>query len=156
VVAERLVAVEICAVLPARHRFRSSRRLTLAMIAEEPLVLLRRRVAPRLHDALISALHDAGVTATVRCQASQVHTCAALVAAGLGVGLLPAAPHDARGGVVYRRLVGPTPRLELGFVFRRDDPSEVLHAFFANARRMLAAREVHVLACEPDAPARAG
>jgi DNA-binding transcriptional LysR family regulator len=149
VVVERVLAVELCAVFPQRHRLASRPRVTLAMVAQEPLVLLRRRVAPGFHDALVAALGQAGVTPSVRCHATHLHTCVALVAAGLGVALLPAASHELRGrGVVYRSLVGPTPRLELAIVYRRDDPSRMLHAFLANERRVFAAQKVAVLACE--------
>ena len=157
VVVETLLAEEICAVLPQRHRLAARHRVPLAMLAQEPFVLFRRAVAPRLHDAIVTMLHESGVTPTTRCHVSHLHTCVAAVAAGLGVALLPAASQGGHGnGVVYRRLAGPPPRLEVGMMYRRDDPSEILRTFLASARHVFAGRGIAVLGCGTDERARAG
>jgi DNA-binding transcriptional LysR family regulator len=148
VAVERLFAVELCAVLPRRHRLAGRARLTLAMLAEEALVLLRPQAAPGLHDAIEAMLGAAGVSPPVRSHATHVHACLTLVRAGLGVGLLPAVGDDGRtSGVVYRRLAGAGPRLTLGVVYRRDDGSGTLRAFLATVRRELGGRRPAVLAC---------
>jgi len=155
-VVEPLLAEEICAVLPRHHRLATRQRVSLALLAQEPFVLFRRSVAPRLHDTITAMLHEAGGAPNVRCHASHLHTCIALVAAGLGVALLPAASQGGHAnGVVYRHLAGPTPRLEIGMVYRRDDPSAVLRKFLASARDAFAGQKVAVLGCRGQEGTRA-
>jgi DNA-binding transcriptional LysR family regulator len=63
-----------------------------------------------------------------------------LVAAGAGVGLVPAAARKGKQHrVVYRSLHPPPDRLETAIAWRRDDDSPLVSAFLRQARRMLAA-----------------
>ena len=142
-VAEPLVSEELCAVLPQRHRLAGRPRLTLRLLAGAPLVLLRRQPSSRLRDLVVELFQQAGLVPDVRCEASHVQTCLALVAAGVGVTFLPA---GARGvcsaGVVHRRLVAPGATLPIGLVHRAHEPSafvhqfeELAHATFGDPRR---------------------
>jgi DNA-binding transcriptional LysR family regulator len=50
----------------------------------------------------------------------------------MGVSFAPASTKNLqRPGVVYRRLLDPSPTLEMAVVHRREDPSPVLRAFLA-------------------------
>ena len=64
-----------------------------------------------------------------------IQTIVGLVAAGLGVSLMPATIHNLRrAGVVYRPLTPPVPHAELALAYARDHGSPVLPAFIATVR----------------------
>ena len=63
-----------------------------------------------------------------------------LVAAGLGVALVPASlARVHRQGVEYRTLAGAAPRADVYALSRRDDPSATVRGFLEKAREILAA-----------------
>jgi DNA-binding transcriptional LysR family regulator len=66
-----------------------------------------------------------------------MHTIVSLVAAGIGVSLVPATLENlSRRGIVYRKLAGATPKLELAVAWRHDDHSPLLHAFLNVVREI--------------------
>jgi DNA-binding transcriptional LysR family regulator len=73
--------------VPARHRLASRPRISVAELSGEPLITVRRGTGVRaLTDTL---LRDAGVTARYAFESDELGTAAGLVAAGLGVAVLP-------------------------------------------------------------------
>jgi DNA-binding transcriptional LysR family regulator len=64
-----------------------------------------------------------------------MQTIVGLVAGGIGVALVPASLRNLhRRGVVYKSVYGLSPTVELGVVWRRDDPGVVLNSFLRVAR----------------------
>jgi DNA-binding transcriptional LysR family regulator len=58
-----------------------------------------------------------------------------LVAAGMGVSLVAESVTQMGGrGVVFKCLPEPAPTIEIAVAWRRDDQSEVLHAFLQVVR----------------------
>ncbi len=129
VLRERTVAA-----LPAEHPLAALKRNPLRRLAAEPLVLFPRDQAPGFHDLLISSLAGTGVTPRVAQYAPEMLTIIGLVAAGIGVSLVPASVQRlALDGVAYRP-VGGAPAAELTAITRADDDSPLVRAFVAHAR----------------------
>jgi len=148
IVVEPLVSQELCAVVPAKHRLANRPRLTLAAVAAEPVVFVPRLVAPRLHDLVLAIFREAGLVPRVRCHATHLQTCLALVAAGVGVTLLPAGTQGVCSvGVAFRRLRPPVAKLEIGIVYRRDEPSALRSDFITSAHAILGDPKTNALAC---------
>ena len=104
------------AALPASHRLAArQRRLALAALAAEPFVLYRRPSGPGLYDAILAACREAGFSPVVAQEAPRLTATLSLVAAGLGVTLVPASlQRIAIEGVAYRPLVrGPVAPIHL-------------------------------------------
>lgn len=76
--------------VPARHRLAQRKRVRLAEVADEPFVLFREGYGLRTLTELLC--REAGFTPRVAFEGEEVATLRALVAAGLGVALLPS-PH---------------------------------------------------------------
>ena len=95
-------------------------------IADVPLILFPRTVAPAFHDLVTSYFARQGRPARVVQEAIQMQTIISLVSAGLGVALVPASLRNlARAGVRYVELEDP-PTLETGLAWRRDDDTPTL------------------------------
>ncbi|MCG2583793.1 LysR family transcriptional regulator [Massilia sp. TS11] len=110
--------------------------LHLADLPRLPLVIFPRPIAPALYDAILGLLHDAGRTPEIGQQAIQMQTIVSLVSAGMGMALVPASVSNLqRPGVEYRALVEPTPLVETGLAWRRDNVSPVLRGFLDLLRK---------------------
>jgi DNA-binding transcriptional LysR family regulator len=131
---EVLLRERTVSALPADHPLASMRRNPLRRLAAEPLVLFPRDQAPGFHDLLISSLAGTGVTPRVVQYAPEMMTIIGLVAAGIGVSLVPASVQRlALEGVAYRPVTG-APAADLAAVTRVGDESALVRAFVAHVR----------------------
>lgn len=109
---------------------RGRRQIALSALPDIPLIIFPRRSAPAFYDAILAALRDAGVVANIGQEAIQMQTIVSLVSAGMGIALVPQSVSNLkRTGVHYVPIAGPTPLVETGVAWRRDNPSPVLRAF---------------------------
>jgi DNA-binding transcriptional LysR family regulator len=101
-----------------------------------PLVIFPRHIAPGLHDAILSCFHAAGITPAIGQEAIQMQTIVSLVSGGMGMALVPQSVSNLmRPGVEYRALADPTPLVETGLAWRRDNASPVLRGFLELLRK---------------------
>lgn len=118
--------------MPEDHLLGGGDHVDVAALAAEPFVLPARHGMPGLHAQVLAICSDAGFTPrAVQEDVWLVQTIVGLVAAGVGVALLPTSARLlARRGVVYRPLRGDTAHIvELAAVWRRDDRSPILRGF---------------------------
>ena len=128
------------AALPAGSPLARARHpLPLAALAGEIFILYRRPLGPGLYDAIIAACQRAGYSPNIGQEAPRMLATLGLVAAGLGVTLVPQSMRRLRvHGVVYRtiegeaRLVAP-----LNLAYRRSETSPAARRFTALARAWL-------------------
>ncbi len=128
-----LLREPLVAALPARRRW--PLRPTLASLAREPFILFPRRAGAGLYDLIVGYCGVAGFTPRIEQEAIQMPTIVSLVAAGMGVALVPASlRHMRRTGVVYRPLAETSPLMEVGLAWREGDEEPAAAAFVAHAR----------------------
>ena len=72
-----------------RHPLASKKRVTVADLAEQPLIVPERRSRPHSHDLTMKLFAEAGLHARVVQLADEKQTIVNLVAAGLGVAIVP-------------------------------------------------------------------
>lgn len=127
----------LVAALPQEHRLASRAKLGLADLAREPWILFPPALGPGLHRRIVAACAKAGFAPNVVQQAVQMDTIVSLVAAGLGVSVVPPALAEAgRPGVRFRPLHGRGApiRYELALAFARASP--LVDSFVAIARKI--------------------
>lgn len=105
--------------------------LALANLADEAFVLYRRRAGQGLYDVILAACRAAGFSPLVVQEAPRLTSTLSLVAAGLGVSIVPASMQRLRGdGVAYRPLRDcPGLTAPLHLASRVGDQSSVLRRF---------------------------
>ena len=131
-----LVEEKFVAVLPRTHRLARLGRLPLRRLADEPFILFPRRLGPRLYDPIVAACQQAGFSPRVIQEAMHVPTIVSLVAAGVGVALLPESARQLRWrGVVYQSLADSTVRTAIAIATRTQDDSAVVRAFVSLATK---------------------
>ena len=128
------------AALPAGHALAAraaATPLALAALAAETFILYRRPLGPGLYDAIIAACQRAGYNPTIGQEAPRMLATLSLVAAGLGVTLVPQSMRRLRvHGVVYRSLdSGVDLVAPLNLAYRRGDSSAAAQRFIALVRR---------------------
>jgi len=79
----------LIAAVPANHLLAGRRRIALRSLAAEAFIQFPRELAPGLYDLAIAACQRAGFTPHLAQEAIQMQTILGLVAAGLGVALVP-------------------------------------------------------------------
>jgi DNA-binding transcriptional LysR family regulator len=135
--SETLLAERFVLALPARHPLRALRRVPAKRLAAEPFVFFPRQPGLVFHDLVMDFCLRAGFTPRVAQEAYQTHTVVALVAAGIGVALVPASTQKiGLAGVAYRELRETTPQSRTAVAWRRADASPALGAFLDVARRV--------------------
>ena len=103
-----------------------------------PLIIFPRPIAPALHDAILACFRGAGITPEIGQQAIQMQTIVSLVSAGMGMALVPQSVSKLmRPGVEYRALHDPSPQVETGLAWRRDNSSPVLKGFLDLMKKTL-------------------
>lgn len=75
--------------LPMAHRAARRKRLRVEDLVDEPLIVPTRRARPHSHDLTVKAFTDAGLRAHVAQVADEKQTIVSLVAAGLGIAIVP-------------------------------------------------------------------
>ena len=114
IIAHALLEERMFAALPSGHRLAmeaGDAPLPLSALAQESFVLYRRASGPGLHDRIVGACHAAGFSPRIEQEALRIASTLSLIAAGLGVSVVPESLCGMRfGGMVYRPLAEP-PRI---------------------------------------------
>ena len=127
------------AALPSAHALAATPTsiLSLADLAAEPFVLYRRASGPGLHDQIIGACQAAGFSPRIEQEAPRIVATLNLVAAGLGVTIVPESLSGMQlEDIVYRPLAVP-PRLvaPIRLACRMTDHSAAARRFVSLVRR---------------------
>lgn len=139
-VREALIEESLIAVLPIGHRLADPNRpLSLADIANETLIVYPSTPRPSFADQQLSALRDGALEPTAVHEVRELQTALGLVAANVGVSLVPESVEGVRvKGVVYRRLPEPIATSPIIMSRRLLEQGPTIEAFCAVARTMFA------------------
>jgi len=127
-----LMREPLVAVLNAGHPLvaGSERGLHLAQLAQEPFVFFPRTYGSGLYAQLLNLARDAGFSPHFAQEAGEAMTIIGLVAAGLGVSVLPASYQRIRiDGVVYRTLLDQEAMTAVWLVQRKGVQTPMAEAF---------------------------
>ncbi|MEG3863168.1 LysR family transcriptional regulator [Microcoleus sp. herbarium12] len=107
----------------------------LRELSAEPFILFPRSQAPGLYDAIVSLCLQAGFSPIAGQEAIQMQTIISLVAASMGVAIVPASMQNfQRSGVVYKSLPESTCTVAIALIWRRH-PTEAVQRFLEVARQ---------------------
>ena len=120
------------------HRLAREKNLTVAHLANEPFVTYGQRWAPEFYQTWTGICRKAGFTPIILQETAEMDTALALVAAGMGVAILPE-------GIVnrHRRVLKVVPllhekaRSEIGIAVARDNRDPLRENFIALARKVV-------------------
>lgn len=121
------------AALPKRHPLADLEDIALAELSDDPFILYPRRPEPTVTSLIMAACQAASFTPQIAQEAGHLQTVIGLVAAEVGVSLVPASAARAqvRPGVVYVKLRSPAPVAPLSVAWRDENVSPILRTFLA-------------------------
>ena len=124
----QLLATEVMVVtVPLAHRLATHEEVSLTELAGEDFVLYPRSAGPGLSESVVAACVRQGFSPRVAQQTPQLSSTVNLVAASLGIAVVPDCMRHLRpDSVRFLRLIGDQPRAELGLACRINDPSPVV------------------------------
>jgi DNA-binding transcriptional LysR family regulator len=127
-----LLREPLVAVLSVAHPLAQAeqRGIELKELANEPFVFFPRSYGSGLYAQFLSLARQAGFSPHIAQEAGEAMTIIGLVAAGLGVSVLPASFQWMRiEGVVYRPLLDPGATTAVWLVQRKGQPTAMAQAF---------------------------
>ncbi len=123
--------------LPESHPLCEAETVSVRLLLHEPFIQFPRALAPGLYDPIISLCQQFGFSPKVVQEAIQMQTIVSLVAAEMGVAIVPASLQNLqRVGVVYKPLAEVTPLVAIALVWRKF-PSAAVQRFVEVARTAL-------------------
>jgi len=132
---ELLSEEPLVAVLPVRHPAAEQEVVDLGTLRDDPFILIPRDVGPTVFDTVIAACCEAGFEPEMGQVAPQISSIVSLVAADMGVSLVPESiMHVQSPGAVFRNVRGCTATAWLTVAWRRSDSSPFLRNFISITR----------------------
>lgn len=121
------------------HPLAERKTVTMAELAEEPFICFERTLDSALQTLILRAGQDSGVQPRIVQEVGDIPTMLALVAAGMGIALVPSsARHIRYKGVAFRRIDGGGPALEMALAWNKHTDSKLRNSFIATANDVLA------------------
>jgi DNA-binding transcriptional LysR family regulator len=116
--------------LPTSHPLAKRKKISLKSLADEPLILYPRSLAPILYNEFLDCCQQAGFSPNIVQEGEMTDTRLGLVAGGVGVAFIIAGLQNLRlKGVVYRALKDDFPKLKLALAWRKGESSPMVHKF---------------------------
>lgn len=137
ILQETLVRERLIAALPAGHPLAARKTLRLRDLREERFLLIPPRWGTGYHSRVLDACKEAGFVPRIAQEPKYMHTIVGLVAAGMGVALVPdSLANLTPKGCVYRVLADRSVALtmDMGAAWHASETSPALHAFLEAAR----------------------
>jgi DNA-binding transcriptional LysR family regulator len=143
-VFERLAQERMLIALPARHHLVRRRAsgahppISLGALAREPLILVRRHAAPGMYSNVVEACQRAGFAPLVVAEVEHMLTGINLVAAGVGISLVPASIREILQQDIVYCPVSDAPSLvaPLTLIYRRDEAQPIVTDFIKLSRKL--------------------
>jgi DNA-binding transcriptional LysR family regulator len=129
-----LASEELLLALPDAHPLAAAPTITLADVAGEPFILPERHDVPGLHAAVTALFADAGITPRIAQRGVWlVQTVLGLVAAGIGLALVPSSAATLRreGVTLHPLKEHPKSRLTLSAIWQKPTTSATLQHFLS-------------------------
>ena len=113
------------------HPLASRPAVAMPSLAEEPFVLLPRYRNRIVHDRIVDSCRDAGFYPNVTEEAFPLSSVMLLVAAGLGISIVPAFVSKVlcQRDLTFRPFEDPSPSVGLSVAWRTKEPSPMLRLF---------------------------
>jgi len=131
--------------VPRAHLLAARARVPLTSLAGEPVILFSRSMAPGFFDAIAGACRTAGFNLHVRHEVENLQSAYGLVAAGLGVSLVPAGlDADPPKGVVLKPLAPQLSSIdcEIALAYRREPGCDLVPLFVDVVNEVRAGRRI--------------
>jgi DNA-binding transcriptional LysR family regulator len=144
--SEILLSEPFVVALPANHRLAMRDRIPLAAFTDESFVIISRATVPVFYDLVLKISRDAEFVPRASHETDQPEIVLGMVAAGMGISLIPASFRKfRRRGLVFRSLRESPPILQTAIAWRREHTPPMVNEFLNHARRVFADSQQRML-----------
>ena len=135
---EMLVALPLKHQLVRKRKGAASRGVSLRALANEPFILVRRPGAPGMYANLIAACNRVGFSPRIAAEVGHMLTNIMLVAAGVGVSVVPASMRGTHAGLVAYCRLKDSPKLvaPVTLIHRHENTNPAVRHFVASTQRL--------------------
>lgn len=138
-----VLSSEVCSeedlklVLYENHPLAQLRNISMKSLVNEPFILFPRHFGTNFYDVIITYFWEHGVSLNIVQEAIQMQTIVNLVAAGMGMSVVPSSVESyKKSGVIYKEIKEKTPLINLYAGWRRDEKSVILENFLTVVREV--------------------
>ena len=138
-----MLSSEVCSeedlklVLYKNHPLAQLRNISMKSLVNEPFILFPRHFGTNFYDVIITYFWEHGVSLNIVQEAIQMQTIVNLVAAGMGMSVVPSSVESyKKSGVIYKEIKEKTPLINLYAGWRRDEKSVILENFLTVVREV--------------------
>jgi DNA-binding transcriptional LysR family regulator len=139
---ETVMCQPIIIALPPDHPLAKLDLVPLQLLAGEPQIMFARSNGPRFFDAVLAACREAGFSMNIAHEVDNLYTACALVAAGLGVCLVPAGVQDSHrtSSMVLRPVTPALPHtdMHIALAYKPQPTSELVPLFVDVVKEVVA------------------
>jgi DNA-binding transcriptional LysR family regulator len=130
--------------LPETHPLAAEVEISAQSLASQSFIIFPRTLAPGLYDQIISFCQQAGFSPHVVQEAIQMQTIISLVAAEMGVAIVPLSLQNLqRTGVIYKPFSQETPQAAIALITKKDDASPAVQKFFDIVQQVTVQQVTH-------------
>ena len=116
--------------IPSEHAWTNKTSVSLTELKDEDMINFYWSHEPSFGNFVMTTCRKSGFEPHVVQRTGELQTALGLVAAGIGVALLPeSVEHTSREGVKYIPLKSPSPTISMVAAYRKDDSSPILKRF---------------------------
>ena len=135
---EMLVALPLKHELVRKRKDAASRGISLRALANEPFILVRRPGAPGMYANLIAACNRVGFSPRIAAEVGHMLTNIMLVAAGVGVSVVPASMRGTHAGLVAYCRLKDSPKLvaPVTLIHKQENTNPAVSRFVASTQRL--------------------
>ncbi|KWX01507.1 Transcriptional regulator [Carbonactinospora thermoautotrophica] len=128
--------------LPTEHPAAAARALALESLHDEIFVGYPSKPPSTMHSVMLSVCRQAGFIPRICQEAAETATLVALVAAGLGMALVPASVQHLRiDGATYRPICSPRATVQLALAYQEGEVTPLVRRYLETARSVVLSRQ---------------
>jgi DNA-binding transcriptional LysR family regulator len=142
-IVEPVLREKLLVALPTDHRLASKTKVGLAELSNESFIIFPRAQGIGFYNHLVSLCRQAGFSPRVVQEAGQMQTILSLVAAGIGIALVPDSVQNLRQHDVIYKSLRERMAFETGIamIWREDDHSALIESFVSVVRTSVKTRQ---------------
>lgn len=120
------------------HPFgKMNKAIYLSALANNKFIMPPRSAGPGYYDSIISLCHQAGFSPNTSQEAKELQTVVSLVAAGIGVAILPSSIQNIKNDHVTYLPINNTIKIQTCIAYKKDNTSAVIESFLSLIRKSL-------------------
>jgi DNA-binding transcriptional LysR family regulator len=132
---EPVQSVELRVAIALDHPLAKLRHVPIARLEGEQFIVLTKSAAPATHELLLGVCRSSGFEPDVVRQSDRAQSILDLVAAGVGISIVPEHFQRYQSDLVLRPLIPKPPSIPLCMVWRKNDHLPMLRTFRGLVRR---------------------